>query len=151
MSWKKYLERSVQIKININCLNSTSASVPNFLSPLENTTGTEEGITMFDATSEPLLLSKICLNHTLPSGVKKCMLTHMYLEVDTSPRGRLKVAIYNYQVHSPGLWPDVCSGDLQAKKRLLSYMTTNVLSVTRCHSYKLMKAILLALLVFYST
>ena len=40
---------------------------------------------------------------------------------------------WNHQVDSPfNMCPDVCSGDLQALKRLLLYMTSSVLTETRC-------------------
>ena len=47
---------------------------------------------------------------------KVSMLTHIYPQ---KPLRKIKVATCNRQVDSPFyLWPDVCSGTLQAKKRV---------------------------------
>ena len=63
---------------------------------------------------------------------KVIMLAHTYQH---KPLRKIKVAIYNHQGNSPfNLWPDVCSGDLQAKEREWSCITPNskVLTKTYC-------------------
>ena len=73
-------------------------------------------------------------------GYKVSMKTHTYPH---KPLGKIKVDICNHQVDSPFyLWPDVCSGDMQAQKRAWSYMTLNILTETRCHTTQKSKSYL---------
>ena len=64
-------------------------------------------------------------------GCKVSTLSHAYLN---KPLREIKVDICNRQLDNPfDLRPDVCSGYMQGKKKLWSYLTLNVLSETRCH------------------
>ena len=64
-------------------------------------------------------------------GDKVSMLTHTY---PRKPPRNIKVTICNHQAESPNyLWPDFCSGDLQAQKAVWLYLTPNGLTETRCH------------------
>ena len=56
------------------------------------------------------------------AGGKVSMSAHTCAHTNTCIR-KIKVAICNHQVDSPfNLWPGGCTDDLQAKKRVWSYM-----------------------------
>ena len=65
-------------------------------------------------------------------GIRVIMITH---SCPHKPLRKITVAICSHQVDIPFYtWSDVCFGDLQAKERVWSYMTPNILTKTKCYN-----------------